>query len=509
MIPSVTGAGAVAILVTLSLGASPGGPGGTAERVETSQAPILEPSALLTRYESGLAPYIRMKGRWSVDVQDPPRGSGGRRRGGGEEWKILREGNRAWLAKAEGDSTTLAYEAAKHGECWISIYPSGEVFSRVSPVARDDFEHLGMLPSSPSYGIIDQRWIPGFLRAAKLSAWAENLDGHSLSVLRGVDSDVQVAVWLDPGLGYVARRVRLDKKASEADPTVRTWQFDVIQFRKEGGHNVVGEATSTFIVGPQPLSNPRVVEKVVDGKGLRVHEPARDDDGKVIMVAQRKHVVRVSLIELRFNPQETDEHKFRPRREITNGTTVHMKDDSLSRYEWRDGAAVLVESKPNRPQPPAGAVDAEGLLRQARKKSMTEGKKILVHLGFPACGWCRVLDGFLEANGRLFEDRFVLLKIDVEMMAKGDEIAARLQEGTDRLGYPWIAVLDTDGRVITTSVRPNGENIGCPVLPNEIDHFVKMLRGTDGLPESRLAEIRESLETHMKPYRDRLPVPHR
>ena len=97
-----------------------------------------------------------------------------------------------------------------------------------------------------------------------------------------------------------------------------------------------------------------------------------------------------------------------------------------------------------------------------------------MHLNVPACGWCHVLDGFLEANGRLFEDRFVLLKIDVEMMAKGDEIAARLQEGTDRVGYPWIAVLDTDGRVITTSVRPNGENIGCPVLPKEIDHFVKM-----------------------------------
>ena len=46
-------------------------------------------------------------------------------------------------------------------------------------------------------------------------------------------------------------------------------------------------------------------------------------------------------------------------------------------------------------------------------------------------------------------------------------------------GFPWLAILDADGKVLATSNKPDdGSNIGFPSQPDEIDHFLHILRTT-------------------------------
>ena len=64
-------------------------------------------------------------------------------------------------------------------------------------------------------------------------------------------------------------------------------------------------------------------------------------------------------------------------------------------------------------------------------------------------------------------------------------------------GLPWIVVLDGDGNELVSSVGPDG-NIGCPATPQEIDHFVDMIKQSSDASEGDLTEIREVLNANAK-----------
>ena len=149
-------------------------------------------------------------------------------------------------------------------------------------VCTEDMEQLGMAASSPCYGIIGQKWIPTFLRMAKVSVRADTLEGRAVYVLRGVNGDVEIDLWLDPSLEYAARRISFQKRASADDATVYTHQLDATRFRQKAGRYLVTEATITFTRGPQPLFSPMIVEKVVDGKRVVTHPLAKDESGNVV-----------------------------------------------------------------------------------------------------------------------------------------------------------------------------------------------------------------------------------
>ena len=60
-------------------------------------------------------------------------------------------------------------------------------------------------------------------------------------------------------------------------------------------------------------------------------------------------------------------------------------------------------------------------------------------------------------------------------MTKGKEVAEKVRGGA-KGGIPWVAFLNGDGKVLTTSDAPAPDgNIGCPVEPKEIDWFMGML----------------------------------
>ena len=69
---------------------------------------------------------------------------------------------------------------------------------------------------------------------------------------------------------------------------------------------------------------------------------------------------------------------------------------------------------------------------------------------------------------------YIDLAIDVDRMAGGKELAAKIRE-TDRGGIPWMAILDSEGNKLVTSDAPKTGNIGCPVQPEERAHFLQMI----------------------------------
>jgi thioredoxin-related protein len=121
-------------------------------------------------------------------------------------------------------------------------------------------------------------------------------------------------------------------------------------------------------------------------------------------------------------------------------------------------------------------LDAETLLADALQRAGAEDKRVLVHVGTPYCGWCKMLTKFLREHEAVFAVDYIDLKIDTLRMTHGKEVAVRYEpQGSS--GIPWMVILDAAGQPLVNSVGHDG-NIGYPLKPQEIDDFLKMLRET-------------------------------
>ncbi len=143
------------------------------------------------------------------------------------------------------------------------------------------------------------------------------------------------------------------------------------------------------------------------------------------------------------------------------------------------------------------AQDAQTLLTTALEQAKINKKKILLRVGTPYCGWCKVLSKFIDDYKDLFAKDYVDLKIDTMRMTNGEDVAKRFLPG-DSLGVPWFVILDADAKTLATSVGSGG-NIGYPYKPEEIAHFVSMLRTTrTNLTDEDLVIISTAMNTYRK-----------
>ena len=142
-------------------------------------------------------------------------------------------------------------------------------------------------------------------------------------------------------------------------------------------------------------------------------------------------------------------------------------------------------------------VDAEQLLADSLMKAAAEDKCVLVRVGTPYCGWCNVLAQFVQDHESLIATDYVDIKIDTMRMTNGEQAAARLAPGESG-GVPWMVILDASGKQVASSHGPDG-NIGYPFQPNEIAHFITMLRDT----RKRLTDADlDSIAADLNAYRD-------
>lgn len=106
---------------------------------------------------------------------------------------------------------------------------------------------------------------------------------------------------------------------------------------------------------------------------------------------------------------------------------------------------------------------------------------------------------------KMFEDSYVFVRLTV--MEAPDKKHLENPRGMDVLkalegeksGLPFFAIKDPEGKILIDSKAPvegkEPQNIGCPVKPDEIAHFMNMLRKT--APRMTKAELAK-LEAHLK-----------
>jgi hypothetical protein len=138
-------------------------------------------------------------------------------------------------------------------------------------------------------------------------------------------------------------------------------------------------------------------------------------------------------------------------------------------------------------------LDADRLLAEALARARKENKRVLVQETATWCGPCWRLSRFLDWHRDVWEKDYVWVKLD-HRWKNAAEIAKRLRKDAQG-GIPWVAILDTDGKVLSTSNDKDGQNIGFPTEPAEIAHFEAMLRGTARrLTESDITRLADALK---------------
>src|SRR5690606_5152591 len=154
-----------------------------------------------------------------------------------------------------------------------------------------------------------------------------------------------------------------------------------------------------------------------------------------------------------------------------------------------DRPAILELLARHAPEP----LDAHELLREALVEAATSNRRVIVQETATWCGPCHMVTRYLEKQRSIWEKDYLWVRIDHRWHGS-DEVMNSLKEDY-RGGIPWLAVLDSDGTVLTTSEGPDG-NIGFPSSRADIEHFMSMLNSTRvRLSDDDLKALRADLET--------------
>lgn len=158
-----------------------------------------------------------------------------------------------------------------------------------------------------------------------------------------------------------------------------------------------------------------------------------------------------------------------------DGSVVTNQDTgSLEKDKGHDPEKVLGFLTTNQ----APMADANVVLAAAQANASESGRRMFIHFGAPWCGWCHRLEDFLaipEIAAIVAKD-FLDVKIDEDRMVDGKKVEENIRKGR-RGGIPWIAITESDLAELANSDAEKG-NIGYPVEPHEIAHFMKMLEDT-------------------------------
>jgi uncharacterized protein YyaL (SSP411 family) len=138
------------------------------------------------------------------------------------------------------------------------------------------------------------------------------------------------------------------------------------------------------------------------------------------------------------------------------------------------------DQKPAHPSIYDEKVDAKEQIKTATALARRDARRVLVMFGFNGCGWCHKLHGLFasdEAIRTLLADEYVLAMVDVQAQNADDilrdcKTALSREELQKGVGYPFLAVLDGNGRVVTAQ-RTDPLEVGDHHDPGKVKAFLE------------------------------------
>ncbi len=144
----------------------------------------------------------------------------------------------------------------------------------------------------------------------------------------------------------------------------------------------------------------------------------------------------------------------------------------------------------------SAASDARRVLDEALAQAASAEKAVFLHFGGPGCGWCVRLTALLsrEDVSEILARDYVVIEIDIDRMKGAPEVIERYSPGGFSGGIPWYLILDRRGKALITSDGPEG-NVGYPIQPRGIDHFLSMIEKTSRRIEpAQIERLRSAIE---------------
>jgi thiol-disulfide isomerase/thioredoxin len=136
--------------------------------------------------------------------------------------------------------------------------------------------------------------------------------------------------------------------------------------------------------------------------------------------------------------------------------------------------------------------DAQALLNETLARAKAENKRVFLQETATWCGPCWSLSQYLDRTRDVWEKDYIWLKMDHRWTGAID-VMQKIRNGAEG-GIPWIAILDSDGKVLATSNDDDGENIGFPSSQLNKSHFRKMINDTKiRLSETEMAQLMTAL----------------
>ncbi len=146
---------------------------------------------------------------------------------------------------------------------------------------------------------------------------------------------------------------------------------------------------------------------------------------------------------------------------------------------------------------------AADIMKEALKEADQSGKNIFVIFHASWCGWCHKMDNSMqdESIAGFFKNNYIVKHLTIDESKDKKDLenpgaqAIRTQYHGNEQGLPYWFILDKNGKLIADSrlidsSGKQGNNIGCPSQPDEVDYFIKVMRKSSPLKEADLQLIR-------------------
>ena len=144
------------------------------------------------------------------------------------------------------------------------------------------------------------------------------------------------------------------------------------------------------------------------------------------------------------------------------------------------------------------------VLTAAREVAVAEHKNIFVLFHASWCGWCHKMDSAMNDPQikKYFDGNYVVRHLvvmeskDKKALENPGALELMKKYSDESSGIPFWIVYDTTGALLFDSRAVDaegkrGDNVGCPASEKEVDHFIRVLKGSSGINEEGLLAIRK------------------